>query len=251
MTGTVGSADELGDEGRGVAVYFAELSRELQGSPEDVTLDRIARQSLEVIPAADHCGISLRRRRHRIETGAATSALADECDALQYQLGEGPCVEAIWDSESFLSNDTSDEPRWPRWSPVVARKGIGSVLSLRLATSMGTLGAINLYAEPRHAFTDEDIDLALIFAAHATNAMNSARLVDGLQEAVQSRHLIGVAQGILMHRYGLTLEHSFEVLRRYSSHRNVKLRDLATMVVETGGLPEVEQSTGQSTGQSS
>ena len=64
------------------------------------------------------------------------------------------------------------------------------------------------------------------FAAHAANALGAARLVTGLQNAVHSRHLIGVAQGILMNRYELTLEQSFDVLRRFSSQANIKLRDL-------------------------
>jgi AmiR/NasT family two-component response regulator len=54
---------------------------------------------------------------------------------------------------------------------------------------------------------------------------------------VQSRHVIGVAQGIIMHRYDMTLEASFEVLRRYSSHSNRKLRDVAQLVVEQRMLP--------------
>jgi AmiR/NasT family two-component response regulator len=114
------------------------------------------------------------------------------------------------------------------------------VLAIRLATETETLGALNLYAGSVHAFTPDDIDVALIFAAHATNAMSAARLVTGLQTAVQSRHLIGVAQGILMNRYELTLEQSFEVLRRFSSQANVKLRDLATTIIEHRRLPDLE-----------
>ena len=72
---------------------------------------------------------------------------------------------------------------------------------------------------------------------HATNALNSARLVSGLQTAVHSRHLIGVAQGILMSTYDLTMDQSFELLRRYSSQTNTKIRDVAQHVVDSGSLP--------------
>ena len=73
---------------------------------------------------------------------------------------------------------------------------------------------------------------------HAANTMASAMLVDGLQIAVQSRHLIGVAQGILMQNYGINMEQAFEVLRRCSSHRNIKLREVAEHIVENGDLPD-------------
>lgn len=231
-------AGDIGQDGRSAAAFFADLSRQLMRQPqEEVTFELIANGAVDVVPAADHCGISLRRRKHQVESAATDDRLAAICDELQYELDEGPCLEAVWDAESFLANDIAQDRRWPRWGPRVADLGVGAVLSIRLSTSTQTLGAMNLYAERPHAFTDEDVDLATIFGAHAANAMNAARLVSGLEDAVASRHLIGVAQGILMHRYDLTLEQSFDVLRRYSSHLKVKLRDLAASVVEAGRLP--------------
>lgn len=58
------------------------------------------------------------------------------------------------------------------------------------------------------------------------------RKVDELHIALETRHTIGVAQGLLMARYGLTSEQAFEYLRRRSQHGNVKLRRLADLVVE-------------------
>lgn len=40
-----------------------------------------------------------------------------------------------------------------------------------------------------------------------------------------------MAQGVIMARFGLDPERSFEFLRRLSSTRNVKLRDVAAEVV--------------------
>lgn len=227
------------EDSTAAAAFFARISRELMNEPEELTtLQRMAERAVEVVPACDFCGISLRRKRGRVETVAATSPLADACDRLQYELGEGPCLEAVWDDESYLTQDTSSDGRWPRWGPRVAAEGAGSVLSLRLSTEDETLGALNLYAVGTNAFDRDDVDVALIFASHATTALNAARTVSGLQTALQSRHLIGVAQGILMARYDLTMAQSFEVLRRYSSHTNVKLRDVAQSVVDNSALPD-------------
>ena len=221
------------------AAFFARVSRDLmQEQAEMPTLQRIAERAVQIVPGCDHCGISMRRRRHRLESAAATSTLAEKCDALQYELGEGPCLETVWETEAHLTEDTSSETRWPRWAPRVAEHGIGSVLSIPLATSTETLGALNLYAEPTNGFSPDDIDLAVIYALHAANAMNAALMIQGLQTAVHSRHLIGVAQGILMQNRGIDMEHAFELLRRYSSHQNVKLREVAEHVVQSGDLPD-------------
>jgi hypothetical protein len=107
-----------------------------------------------------------------------------------------------------------------------------------MANDDQVLGALNMYSEATHGYDSDAVDLALVFASHAATAISNANLVDGLQTALQSRHLIGVAQGILMAQYDMGLETAFEVLRRYSSHANVKLRDVALQVVESRSLPE-------------
>jgi AmiR/NasT family two-component response regulator len=69
-------------------------------------------------------------------------------------------------------------------------------------------------------------------------ASTRADTIEGLQYALHSRHAIGMAQGILMSRYGISQEAAFEVLKRYSSHANTKLREVAHEVVEQRGLPD-------------
>jgi len=43
---------------------------------------------------------------------------------------------------------------------------------------------------------------------------------------------------MLMERFGLDSEASFNVLRRLSSHRNQKLREVAEQLVTTRALPD-------------
>jgi GAF domain-containing protein len=222
-----------------VAAYFARLSRDLLTQPEgSLSFQRIADRAVEVIPPCDFVSITMRRRRGRAESVASTSSVADRCDALQYELDEGPCLDAIAEDEAYLIEDLATDPRWPRWGPQAAAAGARSILSVRMANDQETLGALNLYSATPNAYDSDSVDLALVFASHAATAINNSQLVSGLQTALQSRHLIGVAQGILMAQYDMGLETAFEVLRRYSSHTNVKLRDVALRVVELRALPE-------------
>jgi AmiR/NasT family two-component response regulator len=97
---------------------------------------------------------------------------------------------------------------------------------------------VNFYSEQRGSFTDrENIDLALVFATHAALALSSSRVVSNLETAVTSRHRIGMAQGIMMERYGLDAAGSFAALQRLSSVHNRKLRDLAEEIVDTREIP--------------
>jgi ANTAR domain len=72
---------------------------------------------------------------------------------------------------------------------------------------------------------------------HAALALSSAINEAGLNVALDTRKLIGQAQGMLMERYGLDEPRAFEVLRRYSQTHHLKLRRVAVYLVSTRELP--------------
>lgn len=226
-----------------VAAWFAEISHQLHAEPaEEPTLERILEQALKVVPG-DWAGITLRKRRGRWESVAASSPLIAECQELQATLGDGPGVSGDPEQIALLCRNTLTDPRIPVWGPLAAAKGIRSVLSLRLVLPRPDgdprlLGAINLYSSRIGAFTRDDLDRGLVFATHASRALATAREVEGLETAISSRHVIGIAQGILMQRYGLDQSKSFEALRRYANASNLKLRDVAQIVIDTRGLDQ-------------
>ncbi|WP_076263576.1 ATP-binding protein [Intrasporangium flavum] len=55
-----------------------------------------------------------------------------------------------------------------------------------------------------------------------------------LRQAIDSHRLIGHAVGVLIERHRITAVQGFELLRQSSLNRNIKLRELAQRVVETG-----------------
>ena len=61
--------------------------------------------------------------------------------------------------------------------------------------------------------------------------------VEGREEALLSRDIIGQAKGILMERLHLTSDQAFEQLRTVSQHQNRKVRDLAVELAQTGEWP--------------
>lgn len=219
------------------AEQFAQISEDLLAeSGRDTTLDRIVQLAVQTIPAADACGITIRRGDDTLETPAYTTPMIKELDELQYALREGPCWDATWVMNTRAISDMRAEQRYPRWTPAAVRAGIESVLSVRVATATKLVGGLNLYAGHVDAFDETDAITASIFARHAANALGVADRATNLQTALLTRQAIGTAQGMLMQRYGLDLDQSFELLRRYSQDHNIKLRDLAERLVRSGGI---------------
>ena len=221
------------------SAVFAALAAELQQEPDEALTSRaIVTRLRELVPEADKVSLTIRTPRNLHKTLASSDPVAEEADALQYEVGEGPCL-AIADTGGWLrSGDVGIDPRWPTWGPRAADLGIASLLAVAVTDPDVPLGALNLYSARPGAFADRDlVDLALVYAVHATTALSSARRASTLETAVSSRHVIGMAQGIAMERYGIDRHQSFELLRRLSSTTNVKLRDVADHIVETRSIP--------------
>jgi len=217
---------------------FAALAAELQQEPDEaITSLAIVTRMRALVPEADQVSLTIRTPRGH-KTLASSDSLAEEADALQYALGEGPCVE-IADTGGWLrSGDVPADSRYPAWGPRAGDLGVRSLLAVAVTDRDEPMGALNLYSARPGAFADRDVvDLALVYAVHATTALSSARRASTLQTAVSSRHVIGMAQGIAMERYGIDQHQSFELLRRLSSTTNVKLRDVATQIIETRAIP--------------
>ena len=189
----------------------------------------------------DHPGLRLGRGDHprgrHLLTPASTGAVVEEVDQAQYELEEGPCVDAVWGEDILLIEDMSTETRWPNWAPRALEHGVRSSLSVRLTDTKDFTAGLNLYSKAAHSFDEESLQLAHQYATHAAAALTVSHRFSTLRTALQTRHTIGMAQGILRHRHGLTTDEAFKVLVRVSRNNNVRLREVAVMVVKQNGLP--------------
>ncbi|MFI7350844.1 GAF and ANTAR domain-containing protein [Streptomyces sp. NPDC049936] len=226
---------------RGFAQQMASLARDLlaQESVND-TLERITGSATELVDGCDAAGILILRGR-QVRSLAPTDQVVEESDALQERMGEGPCFDAARTTDGQrqyrIADFREEARRWPKYVPEARRLKLGSMMGFLLFTKDEDLGALNLYSYRPGAFTEADETAGWLLASHAAVAFSTARTHAQLQEAIGTRHTIGEAMGILMGSHHLTEEQAFATLRRYSQDNNVKLRDLAARVCESGSLP--------------
>lgn len=216
------------------------MARELARQPTpERTAERLTSLAVELVRGASEAGVSLVRKRGRIDTVGPTSELVARADELQHMLREGPCVDAL-QADEIDAPDLTTEERWPRWRPVVVEAGVRSMFCVQLYLDDRNLGALNLYGVSPEAFDDADREAARHLASHAAIAISSAHERATLQEAVVNRTVIGQAEGLVMERYGVDADQAFALLVRYSQHRNVKLAQVARDLVRTRSLPDVD-----------
>lgn len=206
------------------------LSRELVSEPDTGTVHGVIELAQGSISGCDLAGFTL-NRTDRVETVAATDPVIAELDQAQNELGEGPCLQAAIAEQTYLIRDTHAELRWPAWANRAARAGIRGVLSVQLTGPNHVRAALNLYSRSVDVFDRQALGTAQIYATLASNAVAANSEIDQLRTALHSRHTIGVAQGMLMNRYGLTEDNAFRFLCRLSQDTNTKLRDIAARLI--------------------
>lgn len=224
-----------------------EFNRELAAAARGMQDEDSSKQAMEravviatqILPGCEAAGVCVVYRGHRIDTHATSNDALRQVDALQHELDEGPCLDALQQHDTVQSDDLSTDERWPNWGPEVSRRlGLFSIVSYRLFSTGDNLGALNLYGASKSAFTPDDVHDGIALAAHVGVALASAQEVENLEKALGGRTVIGQATGIVMERFDLPADRAFGVLSRLSQHRNVKLRQLAEQIVHTRIVPK-------------
>ena len=209
-------------------------------------LDDLVRLAARQTSSAQACGLTLARRSGAV-TVACTDELAKRADERQYQLDDGPCLQAMREGVVVRVADMTTDERWGTYPQLAAQVGVRSSLSIPLSVEERSRGALNLYSTAPGSFTDADEEVATRWAAQAIGALAVAlRIADGDDRAEQllggldTRTTIGQAVGLVMAQERCRAEEAFRLLTIASQRRNVKLREVAAGVVETfeSGLPE-------------
>lgn len=222
-----------------LADAIATAAREMSRPPTLVdTMEAVVAVTAQSLPGFGHVGVSLSRRGRRTETPACSGPLVRALDSLQYELDEGPCLDAVRGAELVTAPTIRHDQRWPRYVGPAVERGLRSQMAVRMyVDDDGTVGGLNLYSTEREEIPDEDVHVARLLARHAAIALGHARHQDALATAVESGRAIGKAIGIVMERYQLGEQAATAFLWRVSSHSNRKVRDVALDLVT-----EAEQS---------
>jgi GAF domain-containing protein len=205
----------------------------------EAMLGHVADITVRAIPACDAAGVTL-FEHDQLTTAAASGPLVRRVDSHQYSADEGPCLESLRTGKLRRSPVLEADSRWPKFRGPALEEGVVSCLSLPLVIgNHGTGGVLNLYSQ-NQPFGESDEVIGRRFVAPASVAVANARayakanaLIEQLEEALQSRDVIGQAKGIIQAREHLGPDAAFERLRELSQHRNIKLRELAQAVVES------------------
>ncbi|MFB9690589.1 ANTAR domain-containing protein [Amycolatopsis plumensis] len=219
MSSEQAAPGELPLDGELAAVAARMAGLLLSRETVDSVLELIVSLAGTTIPAASGVGVTLVDTGGGFVTTSASGPLVREADALQYELGEGPCLAALTGCSPQRIDDVATERRWTRWCAAVAGSGLRSVVTAPMVTEDGCHGAIKIYATAPGAFGPVDeralvsfADRAAVLVANAHAYERAGRFSEQFKDTLRDRDRIAMAKGFLMGREGLGEEAAFDRL---------------------------------------
>lgn len=170
---------------------------------------------------------------------AATAPGYVEIDELQFNFGEGPCVDAFASGKPVLEPDLElATARWPAYAPAVIERGVHAVFAFPLGVGAARLGNLNLYRVERGHLDGRDVRDAVSLANVAMHTLLEVEadlvpgaLPDRLEEVVEHRAHVHQATGMIAAQLECDVATALSRLRARAWSDDRSIDDLATDVV--------------------
>jgi hypothetical protein len=177
-----------------------------------------------------------------VPRGAVCSSdeVSARIEQLQYELGEGPCVDAYNDDRPVLEPDLAHPGtfRWHAFALPAIAAGAGAVFGFPLQIGAVRLGALNLYRRQPGPLTDEQHTDALVMAdvSAAAVLMMQANAPPGmlaaeLEAGADLHYVVHQASGMVAAQLDVGIAHALIRLRGYAFGNDRPLTEVAQDVV--------------------
>jgi hypothetical protein len=199
-------------------------------------VSELARPFLHILPVSG-ASISTFGPLLGAETISATDALAGRVDELQFDLGEGPCWDALGTRLPVLQPNLADgsDNAWPAFTHAIRAENIGALFAFPLVFGPLDLGAVDLYSINPVSLTREEQQQALALSAIVSRILlrHALRDVDGNAEPTTfSRRLIHQATGMVLAQLGVSAGDAHLLIQARAFAEGRTMQEVANDVVE-------------------
>jgi GAF domain-containing protein len=192
------------------------------------------------VTAMDGAGIMLMSGdvpRGSVCTTDTVSALIEQ---LQYDIGEGPCVDAYHEDRPVLESDLAEpvNVRWPAFTGPVLDAGVRAVFGFPLHVGAVRLGALHLYRDRPGPLADEQHADALVMADIAAQAVlvlqanaPPGQLATALMASADFQYVVHQASGMVAVQLDVSVAEALIRLRAYAFGNDRPLAEVTRDVV--------------------
>ena len=176
--------------------------------------------------------------RGSVCTTDPVSALIEQ---LQYDLGEGPCVDAYNDDRPVLEPDLANpaSARWPAFTEPAVAAGVSAVFGFPLQVGAVRLGALNLYSDVPGPLTDDQHADALVMAGIVAQALMLLQagappgtVSTELEANADFQYVVHQASGMVAAQLDVSVGQALIRMRGHAFGNDRPLTDVARDVVD-------------------
>ena len=207
------------------------------GNVHETMVDIMA-MSVTDIEGCDFAALVMMDEDGLVSTPAYSDGAVAEIGFIQSPPRGGALINALAWETALYAADLADGT-WSDMAQEAQEAGVRSLLMLPLAAHPRP-AALALFSRYPFAFGVIDRARGLLMAYLAGVALTQAEHVDEnqlastLQSSLDIREIISQAQGILMEREHITADEAFDLLRRASIDLDMKTRDVAQALIDSG-----------------
>nr|WP_249420475.1 GAF and ANTAR domain-containing protein [Rhabdothermincola salaria] len=170
-----------------------------------------------------------------------TDSVSGVIEQLQYDLGEGPCVDAYHQDRPVYEPDLAqpDTLRWLAFTGPAVEAGARAIFGFPLQVGAVRLGALNLYNDRSGSLTDDQRRDALVMADVAAQAVLLLQaeappdtLAAELETNANFQYVVHQATGMVAAQLEVTVSQALIRLRAYAFGNDRPLTDVARDVVD-------------------
>ena len=163
-----------------------------------------------------------------------TNDVSAVIEQLQYDLGEGPCVDAFRHDRPVGEPDLADPAvvRWPAFSGPALDAGVRAVFGFPLQVGAVRLGALNLYRGQPGALTDDQHADGLVMAVLVLQTgARAGELAAELEVGADFQYAVHQAAGMVAAQLDVSVAQALIRLRAHAFGNDRALTDVAADVI--------------------
>jgi hypothetical protein len=173
------------------------------------------------------------------ETLSATDARAVRIDELQFDLGEGPCWDAVRSARPIMETDlvTNGHRRWPAFSSAIRAEPVSSIFAFPLVIGPFRFGAVDLYSRQPVTLDRTQVDHAVAMAGVVArrvlrDAVGAADRGEYGEPNPLSRRVVHQATGVVLAQLDISAEDAYLMIQGHAFAANRSVMDVAVDITQ-------------------
>jgi hypothetical protein len=170
------------------------------------------------------------------ETISASSPLAARIDEVQFDLGEGPCWDAMRTFTPVVEPDLGNRwDRWPAFIDAIRSNGVTSIFAFPLHVGPLQIGAVDLFTQSRLELSPAHSDTASRLAGVVSRTVLRSALLSAHSDVQQdrpfSRRLVHQATGMVVSQLEVSADDAALIIKAHAFAQGKSMMEVAQQVI--------------------